>query len=179
MARGCDIGRGLVLVALSIFAFLILTFSLAAQTAPELLASGRVDQAVQTLQQQIRTTPTAEAYNLLCRAYFELADWDAAIPVCEKSIELAPDNGLYHLWLGRAYGEKADRAGFLSAVGLAKKVRTEFERAIELAPDSWEARTDLAEFYVEAPGIVGGGKDKARAQADQIAPHSTRRWRTG
>ena len=31
------------------------------------------------------------------------------------------------------------------------------------------ARTDLAEFYLEAPGIVGGGQDKARAQADQVA----------
>jgi tetratricopeptide (TPR) repeat protein len=72
--------------------------------------------------------------------------------------------------LGRIYGEKADRAGFLSAAGLAKKVRASFERAVELDPRSWEARTDLAEFYLEAPGIVGGGKDKARAEADEIQP---------
>jgi tetratricopeptide (TPR) repeat protein len=51
---------------------------------------------------------------------------------------------------------------------LAKKVRTSFERAVELDPKSWEARTDLAEFYFEAPGIVGGGKDKARQQADAL-----------
>ena len=54
--------------------------------------------------------------------------------------------------------------------GLAKKARVEFERAVELDPKSWEARTDLAEFYLEAPAIVGGGKDKAQAQADEIAP---------
>jgi tetratricopeptide (TPR) repeat protein len=83
-----------------------------------------------------------------------------------------PDNGLYHLWLGRIYGEKADRASFLTAAGLAKKVRSEFERAVEFAPESWEARTDLAEFYLEAPGIVGGSKDKARAQADLLAPQN-------
>jgi len=41
-------------------------------------------------------------------------------------------------------------------------------RAVELDPKSWEARTDLAEFYLEAPGIVGGGKDKAQAQADAL-----------
>jgi tetratricopeptide (TPR) repeat protein len=57
----------------------------------------------------------------------------------------------------------------MSAAGLAKKVRNEFERAVELDRKSWEARTDLAEFYLEAPGIVGGGKDKARAQADALA----------
>ena len=140
------------------------------QTPQDLLAAGHVDQLLQMLEQQIHTSPTAEAYNLLCRAHFELGAWDAGIPACEKAISLAPDNGLYHLWLGRIYGEKADRAGFLGAAGLAKKVRTEFERAVELSPDSWEARTDLAEFYLEAPGIVGGGKDKARAQAALIAP---------
>ncbi len=155
------------LVLLSV---LIFPIAAAAETPQDLLVSGHVDQAMQTLQQQINVSPTAESYNLLCRAYFELGDWDDGIPGCEKAVELAPNNGLYHLWLGRIYGEKADHAGFVSAAGLARKVRTEFERAVEFAPDSWEARTDLAEFYLEAPGIVGGGKDKARAQAEQIAP---------
>lgn len=142
----------------------------AADSPQDLLAAGRVDQALETLERQIRTSPTADGYNLLCRAHFELSSWDAGIHACEKAVALAPDNGLYHLWLGRVYGEKADRAGFLSAAGLAKKVRAEFERAVELEPGNWEARTDLAEFYLEAPGVVGGGKDKARAQADLIAP---------
>jgi tetratricopeptide (TPR) repeat protein len=150
--------------------FSILSFGLTAQTPQNLLAAGRVDQALQTLEQRLQTFPTAEAYNLLCRAYFELDNWDAGIPSCEKAVSLEPENGLYHLWLGRIYGEKADRAGFLSALGLAKKVRTEFERAVEFSPNNWEARTDLAEFYLEAPGIVGGGKDKARAQAELLAP---------
>jgi tetratricopeptide (TPR) repeat protein len=155
-----------------IVSLLIVAYStaLSAQTPQDLLTTGRVDQAIQALEQQIHTAPTAEAYNLLCRARFELGAWDAGIPACEKAASLAPDNSLYHLWLGRIYGEKADHAGFFSAAGLAKKVRAEFERAVELAPKSWEARTDLAEFYLEAPGIVGGGKDKARAQAAVIAP---------
>jgi tetratricopeptide (TPR) repeat protein len=142
--------------------------ALAAESPQDLLAAGRVDQAIQTLQRQIQNAPTAEAYNLLCRAYFELDAWDPGIPDCEKAVELEPGNGLYHLWLARIYGLKADHVGFFSAAGMAKKVRKEFERAVELAPDSWEARTDLAEFYVEAPGIVGGGEDKARAQAKQL-----------
>ena len=147
---------------------LFLPVLVAAETPEDLLAAGRVDEALQTLERQVRNSPTAEGYNLLCRAHFELGAWDAGIPACEKAVALAPDNSFYHLWLGRIYGEKADRAGFLSAAGLAKKVRTEFERAVELDAKNWEARTDLAEFYVEAPGIVGGGKDKARAQAELI-----------
>jgi tetratricopeptide (TPR) repeat protein len=127
-----------------------------------------VDEATQILQQQIDSAPSARAYNLLCRADFELSAWDAGIPACEKAVTLEPSNAIYHLWLARIYGEKADHAGFLSAAGLAKRVRTEFERAVELDPDNAEARTDLAEFYLEAPGIVGGGKDKAAQQADKI-----------
>jgi tetratricopeptide (TPR) repeat protein len=154
---------------LSCSIFVALTAS--ASEAPQaLLAAGHVDQAIRSLQQQIHGSPTAEAYNLLCRSYFTLDDWDRGIPACEKAVALAPANSGYHLWLARIYGEKADRVNFLAAAGMAKKVRTEFERAVQLNPDNWEARIDLAEFYLEAPGIVGGGKDKARAQADLIAP---------
>ncbi|MGA8442185.1 MAG: tetratricopeptide repeat protein [Candidatus Sulfotelmatobacter sp.] len=155
-----------------IVSLFLLSFSIAAAAdAPQqLLAAGRVDQAVQNLEQQIQTSPTAQAYNLLCRAQFELDDWDAGIPACEKAVSLAPNNGLYHLWLGRIYGEKADHSNFVKAAGLARKVRVEFERAVEFAPNSWEARTDLAEFYLEAPGIVGGGEDKARDQANLLLP---------
>src|SRR5258706_4032380 len=152
------------------FSLLSLSLPLSAQTPQDLLAAGRVDQALQMLEQQTHAAPTADAYNLLCRAHFELGAWDAGIPACEKATTLAPSNGLYHLWLGRIYGEKADRAGFLKAAGLAGKVRSEFERAVELSPKSWEARTDLAESYLEAPGIVGGGKDKAVSQAELLAP---------
>lgn len=159
----------LILIAALLAAFL--SPSYAAASPKELLAAGRVDEAIQTLQQQIdHSSSDAESHNLLCRAYFMLEEWDRGIPECERARNLDPQNSLYHLWLGRIYGEKADRAGFLSAAGLAKKVRTSFERAVELDPRSWEARKDLAEFYFNAPGIVGGGKDKAHAQADAIAP---------
>jgi tetratricopeptide (TPR) repeat protein len=142
----------------------------AANMSPkELLAAGEVDKAVQTMEQQVSHSATdAESYNLLCRAYFMMDEWDRGIPACERATQLNPQESLYHLWLGRIYGEKASRAGFFSAAGLAKKVRNSFERAVELDPRSWEARTDLAEFYLEAPSIVGGGQDKARAQADAL-----------
>jgi tetratricopeptide (TPR) repeat protein len=154
----------------ALFLALSLPARAAADSPKDLLAAGRVDDAIQTLKQQISHSPTdAEANNLLCRAYFMLEEWDHGISACERAVNLAPQNSLYHLWLGRTYGERADRAGFMSAAGLAKKVRTEFERAVELDPKSWQARTDLAEFYLEAPGIVGGGKDKARGQAGVLA----------
>ena len=140
------------------------------ETAPALLASGRVDDAIAALQGQISSSPNdAVAHNLLCRAYFSIGNWDRGISACERAVSLQPENGQFHLWLGRIYGEKADRAGIFSAAGLAKKVRTEFEAAVRLSPNSVDARSDLAEFYLEAPGIVGGGRDKAIQQASTLA----------
>lgn len=149
---------------------LLPSLSVADSADSKLLADGRVDEAIASLQHRISSAPKdAESYNLLCRAYFALSDWDKGIEACEKAVSLEPDNAQYHLWLGRIYGEKADHVGFFSAAGMAKKVRNEFETAVRLNPNSAEARTDLAEFYMEAPGIVGGGRDKAEAQAQKIS----------
>jgi len=149
---------------------LVSSLCFSADSSPALLASGRVDDAISTLQQEIKASPNdGEAYNLLCRAYFSLSQWDRGIAACEKAVALEPGNSTYHLWLGRIYGEKADSSSFFTAAGLAKKVRNQFESAVQLSPGDVDARTDLAEFYLEAPGIVGGGQDKARAQAATLA----------
>jgi tetratricopeptide (TPR) repeat protein len=141
-----------------------------ADSAKDMLASGRVDEAITELNGHLSSATTdAESSNLLCRAYFALEQWDRAEASCRKAVALDPENSRFHLWLGRVYGEKADRANFLSAAGLAGKVRGEFERAVQLNPNDMDARLDLAEFYLEAPGIVGGGEDKARDQAQSIA----------
>ena len=138
-------------------------------SAKEMLAAGRVDDVIAELNDgHSSSSSDAESANLLCRAYFALEEWDRAESSCKKAIALDPSNSRFHLWLGRVYGEKADRANFMAAAGLAGKVRGEFERAVQLNPRDVEARLDLAEFYVDAPGIVGGGEKKAREQAQAV-----------
>ncbi len=140
-----------------------------ADSANDMLAAGRIDDAIAELNGRLSSAPAdAESSNLLCRAYFALEEWDRAESSCRKAVSLDQGNSRYHLWLGRVYGEKADRANFLGAAGLAGKTRTEFERAVQLNPKDVEARLDLAEFYIAAPGIVGGGEQKAREQAQFI-----------
>jgi tetratricopeptide (TPR) repeat protein len=152
---------------------LLLIASLTASVADSVkdkLAAGRIDEAIAELNGRLSSAPAdAESSNLLCRAYFALEDWDRAESSCRKAASLDPGNSRFHLWLGRVYGEKADRANFLAAAGLAGKVRGEFERAVQLNPKDVDARLDLAEFYLAAPGIVGGGEQKAREQARSIA----------
>ncbi|MFZ0799294.1 MAG: tetratricopeptide repeat protein [Terriglobales bacterium] len=140
-----------------------------ADSAKDMLAAGRLDEAIAELTGRLSSAPAdAESANLLCRAYFALEDWDRAESSCRKAASLDPANSRFHLWLGRVYGERADRANFLAAAGLAGKVRGEFERTVQLNPNDVEARLDLAEFYISAPGIVGGGEQKAREQAQLI-----------
>lgn len=158
-----------------VFVFAVALFAACAavagadESAPALLASGSVDEAIDALHGRIDSAPNdALAHNLLCRAYFTLGQWDRGIADCEKAVSLAPNNSQFHLWLGRIYGEKADRSRFMTAAGLARRVVHEFEQAVHLNPNSVEARADLAEFYLEAPGIVGGGQDKAVGQANSL-----------
>jgi tetratricopeptide (TPR) repeat protein len=153
---------------------LSLSLSALADSPKELLAAGRVDDAISALDGQISSNPRdAESIHLLCRAYFQYGDWDRAESRCKKAVELQPNNSVFHRWLGRVYGEKAERANILSAAGLAGKTRDEFQRAAQLDPRDTDAGVDVAEFYLEAPGIMGGGQDKARAQAriiGQVSP---------
>ncbi len=138
--------------------------------ASELLNAGRIDDVLKLLNSRIKNSPQdAQAYNLLSRTYYSVQRWDNAIAAGEKAVGLAPNNSDYHMWLGRAYAEKADHSTFITAAGLSDKIRREFERAVELDAGNIDARADLAEFYVEAPSFMGGGKGKARQQADAIA----------
>lgn len=133
------------------------------------LQAGQADKALAAL----RALPpdqanSAEAHNLRCRVNFTLEDWDGAANECQQAVDMDPNNSDYHMWLGRALGEKADSASFLTAYNLAKRARAELERAVQLNPRNAEALADLGEFYNSAPSIVGGGTNKAQSVAQEL-----------
>lgn len=98
----------------------------------------------------------------LARCYMEMGDLDRALDYAQRAVESDPGNSEYHHWLGKVYGLKADKA---RSFGLARKCRQEFENAVDLSGANLPARRDLMEFYLEAPWILGGSKDKAWQQA--------------
>jgi tetratricopeptide (TPR) repeat protein len=161
----------------AVFAALLLFAGVTAAAEPDamaLLQNGKADQALQLLNARIKKDANdAHAYNLMARVYFQLEHWDDAIHAAEKSITFAPQTSEYHQWLARACGEKADAAGPVSAFNLVRRVKSEFEKAVSLDPEgkNLSARVDLAEFYIEAPAIMGGDKDKARHLADFVMQH--------
>ncbi len=113
-----------------------------------------------------KNADAAEIHFWLGRCSYELLDFNAASAAFERAIQLKPKTSLYHLWLGRADSERADREHSLS---LARKVKKEFQAAVQLDPTNIAARRDLAEYEVDAPWIAGGDKDDARKQIEAIA----------
>jgi tetratricopeptide (TPR) repeat protein len=139
--------------------------------ADALLQQGRMDEATAMLRTLLAAQPgDAEAHQLLCRVYYAQEMADPAIHECESAVSHAPDNSENHMWLGRAYGFKASHANPFAALSLAGKVHSEFERAVQLDPDNVQAMSDLGEYYVAAPALVGGGLDKAQALAARMQP---------
>jgi tetratricopeptide (TPR) repeat protein len=89
--------------------------------------------------------------------------------VLEKAVAADPANAGYELWLGRAFGRRAETASPFTAPASANKARQHFEKAVQLDPHNVDALGDLFEYYLQAPGFLGGGLDKATATADQMA----------
>lgn len=114
-------------------------------------------------------SPDAGAYLLSGKNWFMLGDYTRATEFFEKAVSLAPANSDFELWLGRAWGRRAESSNWLMAGVDASRARQCFERAVALDPRNHEAKNDLFDFYLHAPGFLGGGIDKAEAIASSIA----------
>lgn len=135
------------------------------------LQQGRVDEAAASLRSILSAQRSnAIAHQLLCRVFYAQDMADPAVHECELAVSNDATSSDNHLWLGRAYGLKASHASPFTALGLARKVRDEFERATQLDPKAPRAASDLGQYYISAPGIAGGGADKALALITRIEP---------
>ena len=140
------------------------------KAAHEAYEAGEYSKAAQLLQAAAAQNPRdSEIQLFLAKTYYESQQHDAAITSAEKAVALDPQSSLYHEWLGKVYGEKAGHAAMFSALSLAKKARKEFAKAVELDERNFSAYQALIEFDCSAPGIAGGGEDKARPEITRLA----------
>ena len=109
----------------------------------------------------------AEVQFYLGRLALQTDDADQAIACFEKATSLAPAESRYHHRLGDAYGRAAQKASLFSQMGLAKKCKGAYEKAVELDPRNLDARQALMNFLLQAPGIAGGSVEKAQALAEE------------
>jgi len=133
--------------------------------------------AVAELQAAAAKEPqNGEIQLLLTKSYLEMQERDAAISSGERAVAIDPKSSVYHEWLGRAYGEKADHSSMFTAPGLARKTHREFEIAVQLDEKNIAARQALIEFDCAAPGMVGGGEEKAKPEIEKLKSMDASEW---
>jgi len=148
-------------------AFSVVAASPELEQARKLYQLTEFDQSLNVL----RGIPEKDAavYELTGLNYYGRAEYKKATDALERAVALDPGSSEIHLWLGRAFGRRAETSNPLSAPGHASKARQYFEKAAQLDPNNLEAQSDLLEYYLEAPGFLGGGLDKAAATAARMA----------
>ena len=145
-----------------------------AKTLPEVqtMVESKASGALAAAEALTKATPNdANAWVMLTRARLQAKQAEKAIAAAEKATAIGAKNAQAFYWLGNAYGNRIGEVGMLSKMTLAPKLRDAFEQAVKLDPALIDARSSLIEFYLQAPGAIGGGIDKARAQATAIAKY--------
>lgn len=154
---------------------LAIPFAISAQapllpSSPEqLIDARRFDEAkvaIQALLARDNNDPNALFY--MGRLEYAQGNSGRAVDWFEKAVRRNDNSALYHTWLGNALGDEAQRANKLRQPFLARRVKSEYERAVALDPTSIDAREGLVSFYSIAPGFMGGSMDRAREQANEI-----------
>ncbi|HTQ56911.1 MAG TPA: tetratricopeptide repeat protein [Bryobacteraceae bacterium] len=107
-------------------------------------------------------------YLLIGQNLYMRGDYKKATESLQRAVAIDPSNSDYELWLGRAFGRRAETASPFTALPQANRARQHFEKAVQLNPRNMEALTDLFEYYLEAPGFMGGGMEKAARIAARI-----------
>jgi tetratricopeptide (TPR) repeat protein len=124
-------------------------------------AKAKFDQAL------LSNSNDAPANYFLGRVALHFGDFDLAQKCLEKAVALDEGNIDYHLWLASVYSQKARRASFLSIGRWAGKWKAELEGAFAIDPKHIEARKRLISYYLNAPGIGGGDKEKGKRLAEE------------
>lgn len=140
---------------------------------PELVRlhnTGRYQDLVQALQAALKTQPeSAPLHYWLGRSYYELRDYNRALPSLERATQLAPERSEYFDWYGRACGRRAQEVNPFSAFSLARRTHRAFQTAVQLAPTNVEAQRDLISYLLNAPGFLGGGEQESLKQIQALS----------
>ena len=94
-----------------------------------------------------------------------IRQFERCVAIDEKSSEC-------HEWLGNALGNAAQHASKFKLPFLARRTKKEFDRAVELDPNNVDARFGVLQYFMYAPGFLGGSAEKAREQATEIDKRS-------
>ncbi|MGH9775986.1 MAG: tetratricopeptide repeat protein [Candidatus Acidiferrales bacterium] len=136
-----------------------------------LIEKGHFKRAQTILSEQLKSNPNnARSHCEMSQVDEAFQRWDEAIQQAEKAVSIDGKNAEFQAQLADAVGAKlsAGQGGFFERASLARRFKKEAEAALQLDPNNVDANSDLAEFYLEAPGIIGGDNKKAEELADRV-----------
>lgn len=137
--------------------------------ARKLFDGGQYAEARAAFEKIAATEPqNAEAAFYLGWTAFRLNQPEESVKLLEKATALDATKSLYFHVLGDAYGVLTQRASVFGKMGWARKCLAAYDTAVALDPGNLDARAARLSYYWHAPAIVGGGMDKARAEAEEI-----------
>jgi tetratricopeptide (TPR) repeat protein len=157
------------IAASTLFAFTLLAVPLGAQSVEQgiqLFDARKYQEARAALLPYGQRDANAAFY--LGKIEMESNDAGKAAEWFERAVNMNPKSAVYYDWLGRAYGTQAQHASKFKLPFLARKTRNAWETALALDPDNLDVRDDLITYYTQAPGFMGGSKEKARNMALEI-----------
>lgn len=127
--------------------------------------AGKVPE-LQRLATQRLAAQADDVQAVLALAVTALAGTDAgarqsALARAEACVQRLPQAAACHYALGTVMGVQAMSEGMLKAARSAGTVKAALQQAQSLEPNWYPARSALVEFYLMAPGMMGGSTAKA------------------
>lgn len=141
----------------------------ATETGVREFVAQRYPAARAALESAVRQDPSdARAAAFLGRVFFEENEPERAAAWLEKAAALDPASSAHPYWLGRALAQQAIRSSMFVRATLAGRIRRAFQRSVDLDPANLDARIGLVEFYLRAPGFMGGSLARAKTEAEEV-----------
>jgi tetratricopeptide (TPR) repeat protein len=109
------------------------------------------------------------------RAAYSAGEYAKAIDAFTRATKADDSNASYHLWLGRALGREINNANVFRRPFIARQLKAAFDRVVALEPGNVAGHEELIEYYRGAPPLMGGGTDKAWAEAEIVSQLSPMR----
>lgn len=138
--------------------------------AERLIEAGHWKRARTIVEARLHEVPGDALSNfLLSQIRGAFGDRSTPLALAEKAVALNGRTAKYHRQIAEVLGVTAQRAGAFQQLFLARRFRREIDAALSLDRRDLQALRDLLEFYLLAPGIIGGDRHQAVAVAGRIA----------
>ena len=116
---------------------------------------------------------SVEQQHELALLYASTRAYEQSFDILSSLAEEDPDNYDYQFMLGGIAGILASEVSQVKSLPYVRTMKTAFEQAARIAPDSLTIQLVLLELYTELPWVLGGSNKKAKRVLSAVQTLST------